>query len=143
MRRLSLLLLATALVLPAAPAAAQDDARYALVHGCYALKSNALGRQVAADVGPFRMQATRLGQYLLYGKKRNFLAAGPDGSVGAAAAPDGMADWRVDGTTGAFRLSLPDDDGKVLVADGDGELKVVAPGEAGDAALFSFDAAEG
>src|SRR3712207_5650717 len=131
MRRLCLLALTLGLALPAAPAAAQDDARYALANGCYGLKSNSLGRQVATDVGPFRMQATQLGRYLLYGKAENFLAAGSGDAVGAASSPDGAADWQVDGTAGAFRLSLPDAGGKVLVAAPDGELRVVDPGRAG------------
>ncbi|HEX2086701.1 MAG TPA: Coagulation factor 5/8 type domain-containing protein, partial [Solirubrobacteraceae bacterium] len=144
MRRLPLLALALVLALPPATAAAQEDmARYELVHGCYQLHSNALGRQVAADAGPFRMQATRLGQYLLYGKAQDFLAAGSDDSVGPAGEPNGAADWKVEGTTGAFRLALPDADGKVLVAGDDGALRVVDPAQAGDDTLFSFLPAEG
>ncbi|HEX2086187.1 MAG TPA: hypothetical protein VHF89_10930, partial [Solirubrobacteraceae bacterium] len=141
MRRLPLLVLVLACALPA-PAAAQDDARYALVHGCNQLSSNALGRQVATDAGPFRMQPTRLGQYLLYGKAGDYLSGNSDGRVGPATSPDGTADWKVEGTTNAFRLSLPDDGGKVLVAR-DGELRVVEPGQAGADAVFSFVAADG
>jgi microsomal dipeptidase-like Zn-dependent dipeptidase len=145
MRRLSLLVLLAggALIPPPAAVAQGDDARYALVHGCFQLSSNTLGRQVASDVGPFRMQPTRLGHYLLYGKGETFLAARSDDTVGAADAPDGAADWKVDGTTNAFRLSLPDAEGKVLVAGGDGELRVVDAARAGADALFSFVAADG
>jgi hypothetical protein len=45
--------------------------RYSLVHGCYSVHT-ASGQVL----GPFRMQATTLGQYLLYGGPGNFLGAG-------------------------------------------------------------------
>ena len=69
---------ALALTVVLAPAAGAAD-RYSLVHGCYALRT-ADGRYVAKDAlgyaagrdrsraaTPFRMQATALGRYLLYG----------------------------------------------------------------------------
>src|SRR5213078_4747330 len=46
--------------------------RYTLVHGCYALRSGT-GLLGAAD-SPYRMQATTLGVYLLYGVHGDFLA---------------------------------------------------------------------
>jgi hypothetical protein len=149
-RRLSLLTLALVLAC-AAPAAAQDDsARYELVHGCYALQASS-GKFVAKDltgayrtsagsVGeaePFRMQATRLGQYLLYGKARDFMSGG-DSAVTSADAPDGTADWRVDVAGDAFRLTLPDAGGKALGVEGD-SLRMVA----GEGERFRFVAAEG
>ena len=85
-----------ALSLLAAPAAlAADDARYALVHGCYAMS---VGGK-AADGGPFRMQPTRLGAYLLYGKAQDFYTAS-----GMAAEPSPAADWEVTGTGPEFTL---------------------------------------
>src|SRR3712207_1022819 len=101
MRRLPPLVLVLACLAAPATAAAQDDARYALANGCYGLKSNALGRQVATDVGPLRMQPTRLGQYLLYGKAGDFRAADSEDRAGSAPAPDGSADWKVEGTADA------------------------------------------
>ena len=70
-------------ILLAAPAQAQD--RYALASGCYALTAN--GAQVAKTAGGgyrttagagerFRLQATALGRYLLYGADRDVLAHG-------------------------------------------------------------------
>jgi hypothetical protein len=151
MRRLPLLAaLALSPALFAAPASAQDDARYQLVHGCYALQTSGGKFVVKADGGayratagsvgeaePFRMQATRLGSYLLYGKARDFMSGGDD-AVKSADAPDGTADWKVEGTTDAFRLSLPDAGGKALGVDGDA-LKLVD----GDGERWRFVAAEG
>ena len=116
--------LAALALLAAAPAAhAVDDSRYALVHGCYDLTSG--GQKVA---GPFRMQATTLGQYLLYEKDMTFLAKTGDTTVGNASAPSDDANWTVDGTTGAFTLTL--DTAKQSLADtGGGKLGLVAAGK--------------
>jgi len=48
--------------------------RYSLVHGCFAIST--AGQQLAAADAPFRMQATALGQYLIYGVHGDFLGAG-------------------------------------------------------------------
>ncbi|MDQ3741412.1 MAG: peptidase [Actinomycetota bacterium] len=132
MRRLSLLVLAFALHAPAAPAAAQQESgpAYGLVHGCYSLATTD-GRFVTkADDGTyrltndrgaaeaFRFQATRLGQFLLYGKANDFLS-GADSGVQAASGPDGSADWRVVGNAGNHRFTLPDAGGRALTVEGD------------------------
>ena len=70
--------------------------RYAMAGGCYGIRSVSTGRYLvrrgpgfvatAADVvgaEPFHFQATDLGMYLLYGKKKDFLAAGA-GAIGDA-----------------------------------------------------------
>jgi hypothetical protein len=116
--RLALLALsALAFAVAAAPAAALDaDARYGLVKGCYDLRSEALGKPVHADAGPFFMQATGLGTYLLYGKAKTFLSAGSDGAVSAAGAPSEQGNWKVEVKGDAFTLTLPS--GKALAADG-------------------------
>jgi hypothetical protein len=100
----------------AAPASAQD--RYALAGGCYALTAN--GSQVAksADGGyrlgaqgeRFRLQATALGRYLLYGAGRDFLGYrdGLLARVESQATPSESADWSVDVVDGAYVLSLGD-----------------------------------
>jgi len=128
------------LSLAAAPAAlAQgDDARYALAGGCYQLKSNALGRVVAGG-DALRMQATQLGQYMFYGPKRDFLTGASDGTVSRASdgGPDG--DWRVDGTTDNFTITLPSL-GKALATTPGGDLTLVAPDAAG---RFAFAGAQG
>ncbi len=120
------------------PSAGQQ-ARYELVHGCFGLRSQALGRQVA---GPLRLQATDLGRYLLYTTDRRFLAAGDDGAVSPAGEPSPAADWRVDVDGDAFTLTLPDAGGRALVAREDG-LAAVQRSAAGAAGRFVFEAAEG
>src|SRR2546428_13707345 len=72
--------------------------RYSLASGCYSLRSLALGQLVgksaggyraSGDVAPevFRMQATQLGRYLLYGSRGDFLALGSQNDVVSATAP--------------------------------------------------------
>src|SRR3954463_12722957 len=95
----------TALLLPAPAALAQDDdARYALAGGCYQLRSNALGRVVAGG-DAFRMQATDLGSYMLYGPKRDFLAGTSSGGVERASDGGPDADWRVAGAKDDFTIT--------------------------------------
>ncbi len=55
---------------PAASTAKAPKNRYALVHGCYYV------RTAGQRLGPFRMQAAALGQYLLYGVQGNYLGPG-------------------------------------------------------------------
>ena len=150
---LALGLALTAVIAAAAPAAQAQD-RYALANGCYGLKSLSTGSFVAktADGGyaanadrrrpsAFRMQATDLGRYLLYGKDRDFLANGtpepvdslplpalPAGSPASGSRPrrrpSESADWRVNAADGAF-LALAGPPERVLAA-GDGGTLVQA-----------------
>src|SRR3954469_7857380 len=100
--------------------AAGQDRRYALANGCYSLRDAGSGGFVAKDPGGysaagtsagaegFRMQATRLGSYLFYGRDRDFMAAGALGTVAPASGAGRDADWQVDvGTGNSFRISLP------------------------------------
>ena len=143
---LALGLALTAVLAAAAPAAQAQD-RYALANGCYGLKSLSTGSFAAktADGGyaagadqakaeRFRMQATDLGRYLLYGKDRDFLANGtpepvdslplplPAGSPGeriqAETAPSESADWHVNTADGAYLLSLGSTERVLAVGDG-------------------------
>ncbi|MDX6665739.1 MAG: hypothetical protein QOG68_1945, partial [Solirubrobacteraceae bacterium] len=109
MRHGSALVLSALAVLAAAPAAHADNARYALANGCYELTS---GAQSVA--GPFRMKATALGSYMLYTKDEKFFARNGS-AVTTATAPSADADWTVDGTTGAFTLTVA---GQKLTANG-------------------------
>ncbi len=163
---IALILVAAALaVVPSAsaitPRATPPD-RYALANGCFALGSVSLDKLVvkqgdggyrataadAAGAEPFRMKATALGSYLLYGKAGDFMAsvAGtlPTGGarVASASQPSDAADWRVDVSGNAFRLELPSE-GKALAVDGDGNLVLVDAASAGDAGLFDFVEAGG
>jgi hypothetical protein len=138
LRRCALLALLLVCLAPAADAAAQQQTRYSLANGCFDLRSQSANRVVAQDVGPLRMQATGLGTYLLYGKDRDFLAAGAQDRVGSAGEPSGAADWRVDEAgNGAFKLFLPASN-KWLSASPAGELRVGS-----EAGLFSFAPASG
>ncbi|MEX2195035.1 MAG: hypothetical protein WD844_07095 [Thermoleophilaceae bacterium] len=152
------LALAIGALAPAPGAAAQepdpgapqgDDARYALAGGCYALRSQSLGRYVIKDGGgyrasaevigaaePFRMQATALGRYLFYGRDRDFMAGAGEG-VEVAGAASRAADWRVDGTAGAFTIGLPSEDAALSAAP-DGDLALGTEG-----GLFAFEPTEG
>ncbi len=122
-----------------------DDARYTLVHGCYNLKSASLGRVVATDAGPFRMQATDLGSYLLYTPKATYLSGGGGvpllsaDAVAPAAQPSDASVWTVDGRAGAFTLTLKSA-GKALGVAGDGSLRLVDPAQA---ETFGFEPADG
>src|SRR4051794_28799009 len=127
--------LAVVLLLAIAPAAHADNSRYALVHGCYDLTS---GGTSVSSIGPFRMQATALGKYLLYGKKADFLAKSGDTGVDSAGAPSDDANWTVDGTTGAFTLTL--ESAKQSLAYSAGKLALVP---AGQGSKFGFAPAQG
>jgi hypothetical protein len=100
----------------AVPASAADIYSYA--NGCYALRDANTGRfvtkdalgypvnaQSAAVATPFRLKATALGRYLLYGPDARMPAAGLLGTVAPVANPGPSADWRVvDGGT-SLRLT--------------------------------------
>jgi hypothetical protein len=112
------------LLAAAAPAAAlSPDARYGLVHRCESLTAG--GKAVATDAGPFRMQATDLGSYLLYGPSGTYLTGDPaTGKVAPAAAPGPDADWRVAVAGDAFTLTLAS--GQALALDAAGRLVLSA-----------------
>jgi microsomal dipeptidase-like Zn-dependent dipeptidase len=140
---------------PGAAPAAQPSAetRYSLANGCFALRSLAEDRLVAkADGGyaasaaqpggaeGFRMQATDLGSYLLYGRAKDFLAVRGQ-SIEPAAEPGRAADWRVDRAgPGAFTLTSIETNRPLAVDPGTGEL-ILGEGGAGDAARFGFEPA--
>ena len=180
MRRLLLVVL-IAMGVFAGEARAAD--RYSLAGGCYALKSVATGKFVAkasdgsyrASAGgadgaePFRMQATTLGRYLLYGAKRDFMGVGkptpipvatptnplpvpglpgstttqPGDRVQSAAAPSETADWRVNSAGDAFAVDLPAAGGQVLTVAGDGTIILRDRGAAGERGRWAFVARGG
>ena len=95
--RLALCLTVAGLAIAAAPAGAAD--RYSLAGGCYSLRAHT-GQLVAktqdggyraggGDAEAFRMQATALGRYLLYGRARDFLAIGRRDAVPGVPLPVG------------------------------------------------------
>jgi microsomal dipeptidase-like Zn-dependent dipeptidase len=122
----------------AADAALSHDARYTLANGCYDLRPVSGG----TSFGPFRMKATALGSYMLYGKEGDYLAAGADGRVAGAPRPSESADWTVDVSGNAYRIELPAER-KALAVDASGALVVVDTASAGDAGLFGFEGTTG
>jgi hypothetical protein len=66
--------------------------RYSLVHGCYAVRT-ASGQAIPPADAPFRMQATALGQYLLYGVHGDFLGR----QLTPVATPSDDTVWQVQG----------------------------------------------
>ena len=88
---------------------ASADDRYSLVHGCFGaavrLARRRLrrqdgrrllrhGRRSLAGAEPFRMQATDLGKYLLYGAAEDFLALDATPVVGGIVSADAPSDGR-------------------------------------------------
>src|SRR5688500_3460373 len=134
MRRLSPLVLVAllGLALPASAAAQEESGlAYSLANGCHLLTAASDNKYVAKNddgsyvftadeskAEPFRFQATRLGQFLLYGKAQDFLSGG-DTAAQSASAPDGTADWRVFGNAGNHTFTLPDAGGRALGREGD------------------------
>ncbi len=131
------------------------DARYALVHGCYALRSEAAGSFVrragdgfatgAADVKAaeaFRLQATDLGRYLLYDHDAGFLSTA-GGTVSRTTDSGPPADFTVAPTAANDAFTLVSLGGRALAADGSSALTLTDPQGAGDAGRFTFVPAEG
>ena len=100
----------------AAPQASAADV-YSYANGCYALRDVTTGRYVVRDslgytasastagaATPFRMQATALGRYLLYGPDGRMPSAEPLNLVGIRSAPGRAADWRLEADAGELRL---------------------------------------
>lgn len=101
----------------AAPVANAVDV-YAFANGCYSLRDTTANRVVVRDAlgyatkapgsatpTPFRLRATALGRYLLYGPDGRMPAASLLGAVGANAGPGPAADWRVTDVGGTLRLT--------------------------------------
>jgi microsomal dipeptidase-like Zn-dependent dipeptidase len=91
---------------------------YSYANGCYALRDTTTGKFVVRDsVGyaatapsagastPFRMQATALGSYLLYGPDGRMPTAGALDALPATTTPGPAADWRLTDVGGTLRLT--------------------------------------
>jgi hypothetical protein len=133
---------AVALLCAAAPASAAPT-RYSLQGGCWALHS-ATAPQAVPGAERLRLQATRLGSYLLYTPDAKFLAVqGDHQSVAPADKPSPAADWRVDDAgDGSFTLSPASDPQRVLSYSG-GHLTIATRDASGTESQFSFLAADG
>ena len=98
-RALGVALVVIAVTAGTAQAAVPPD-RFGFAHGCYSLQDES-AQLIAPASGPFRMQATTLGEYLLYGVHQDFLADPGTGTPAPAAAPSTAAEWRVTGNPNA------------------------------------------
>jgi microsomal dipeptidase-like Zn-dependent dipeptidase len=134
----------------AAPRASAADV-YSYANGCYALRDSSTGRYVARDaIGysatastagaatPFRMQATALGRYLLYGPDGRMPSAAPLNAVGFTSSPGPAADWRLEDVGGKLRL-VSVSSGRQLGVGLGNRLNQVATGPA----RWAFVAAQG
>jgi hypothetical protein len=90
MRRIGLALVLAALF--AAPASAADT-KYSIANGCFPVANG-------GPVGPYRLKATTLAQYLLYTKDGKYLT--PDG---VADEPSEAAEWRAEDGRGSIELT--------------------------------------
>src|SRR4051794_39717441 len=118
-RTIALTLVALVAMTGAARADTGPPTRYSLVHNCYGLQapggkfvakgsdgSYTASADSAASGEIFRMQATDLGKYMLYGRAQDYLA-GSDPAVFSNGQPNEMADWQVDEAgAGTFKLTL-------------------------------------
>jgi microsomal dipeptidase-like Zn-dependent dipeptidase len=100
LRYLSVLLTIALTAVSAGPAISTATAdptqtRYSLVNGCYTI--NAPTGPLAPTAGPYRMHATALGEYLLYGRNGDLLNASLQ-SVNTVRTPALTSVWRVDGS---------------------------------------------
>lgn len=128
-----------------ADAAQAKQTRYSLVGNCYGLRAIGQGRFLARDgdgfastagrdgAEAFRMQATDLGRYLLYGSGKDFLALSGQDAVSANQASD-AADWTVKRRGRGFTLTNRAANRQLALA-GDGTLTSAPAGE-GDAFAF-------
>jgi len=136
---------------PSGEALAQPVDVYAFANGCYRLVDESTGGAVAAsgdgwvvsEVGggatPFLMQATALGNYLLYGTGGEMVArAGQDGIV-VSTEPGPAADWVLSANDAGLALTNVETESALAAAD-DGQL-IQAPNDAGS--RWSLDATDG
>lgn len=124
---------------------------YAYANGCYALKDLTANRYVVKDATgysssaatvaaatPFRMQATALGRYLLYGPDGRMPATGLLNTITGNTQPGPAADWRLSDTAGKLTL-VSVQTGKELGVNALGKLVQSSPGSP----RWSFAAATG
>jgi microsomal dipeptidase-like Zn-dependent dipeptidase len=127
---------ALALVAPSASATATDVYSYA--NGCYGLRDQTTNRFVARDgtgyaataatIGaatPFRMQATALGRYLLYGQVGAMPSTTQLNGIAPTTTPGPRADWRLHNVSGKLRI-ISLSTGKDLGVGAGGRLTQVA-----------------
>ncbi len=139
----------------ASPAsAAPQQNRHSLVHGCYSLQpasggfvqKSAGGYDTRGTAPPrseaFRMQATDLGRYLLFGRDRDFLAVA-GGAIAPAADPSPDAEWDVVPVKGSAYRLVSLSTGRPLTRAADGRIVLGEAGKADRSTRFGFASAGG
>jgi microsomal dipeptidase-like Zn-dependent dipeptidase len=134
------------------PSASATVTRYSLAGGCYALRTVDGAKYVAKSgsayyasgsslsaATPFRMQATALGRYLLFGPDASMPAVGLLNQVASNTTAGPAADWIVDNGAGGFTLRALNT-GQGIRAGIAGKLGLVAGSEAQG---FTFVATQG
>ena len=134
---------------------ADTPSRYSLAGGCYAVQPASGGFLQRSGTGynsfgtapprseAFRMQATTLGRYLLYGLGRDFLAAGDGDAIIAATEPSPAADWTVvEVGDHEFELRNSATDRPVSVRS-DGAVVQGSPGQSDASTTFGFEGSSG
>lgn len=150
--RAALVAVAAALTfaVPADASEPKPPTRYSIASGCWAIQPASGGflyRELDGytDRGTapsrsevFRMQATGLGRYLLYGRNREFLAAGDGDEVIAADEPSPAAEWTVV-PLGDLRFEFrnPTTDRPLLLGPG-GVIAQGSPGQSDGSTVFTF-----
>ena len=90
----------------------------------------------------FRMQATALGRYLLFGEDRDFLAIA-GGGIAPATDPSSGAEWRVVPVAGGRYQLVSVSTGRPLARAADGAVVLGAEGQGDRATRFGFAASTG
>jgi hypothetical protein len=142
---------ACAIAVSAAAPVAQAVDVYSFANGCYALKDSLANRYVVKDAAgyattatsagaatPFRMQATALGRYMLYGPDAKMPSTALLDGVAPTGTPGPAADWRVQDVSGRLKL-ISVQTGKELGVNAVNRVVQVAPA----LARWSFVAAQG
>lgn len=143
LRRIWLAVCACACASALAPSSASAVDVYSFANGCYGLRDLNTGKYVkrggagyaatalhAAGAMPFRMQATDLGRYLLYGTDRQMPSTGLLNGIGATGTPGPAADWRLIDVGGDGLRLVSVATGRELGADALGQLVQVSNGPA-------------
>lgn len=86
---------------------------------------------------PFRLQATALGSYLLYGPDGQMVAAGEGDAIAVQRTPGPTADWTVEADGALLRFTNVETGRRLTAGDGDR----LAQGDAGDA-IWSLESGE-
>ena len=128
-------------------------AQYELAGGCYTVRSEATRRSVALTDGGyrsasvraerFRLQATNLGRYLLYGADGDFLTLDARGAIAPTKDVRAAAEWAVDVAGGAFTVAATRARRLLAVAPGGGALALIGAAGTPDSTRFQFEKASG